>query len=202
MDRNNRFIEPDRGFGMMGWAIKQLAFWSVAGFVLYAVLTNRQLFQSSPSPAPAHPGAAARTAAPADPAPSQKLEPLGQAVYVTNTLTLRAQSDGYAWVDASVNGASMKMAFDTGASYVTLTEADAQKAGVAGNLIYSVPLSTANGTNPGAPVMLHEVRIGQLVIQNVNALVVRNMARSLLGQTFLHRLKSFHMEGRTLTLSW
>jgi len=200
MDRNNRFLEPDRGSGMMGWAIKQLAFWSIAGFALYAVLANRQLFQSSP-PVPAQP-AAARAVAPADPAPREHLQPLGQAVYVTNNLTLRAQADGYAWVDAVVNGASIKMAFDTGASYVSLTEADAQRAGVTGNLVYSIPIWTANGTNPGAPVMLREVRVGQLVIPNVNAIVQRNLAHSLLGQTFLHRLKSFHMEGGTLTLSW
>jgi aspartyl protease family protein len=96
----------------------------------------------------------------------------------------------------------MVMAFDTGASSVALTQADALKAGVAGNLNYSVPIGTANGRNMGAPVTLREIRIGQLVIEDVNAIVLQNLNVSLLGQTFLNRLHSYRMQDGVLTLTW
>jgi clan AA aspartic protease (TIGR02281 family) len=196
--RNNQFLEPERGSGMIGWAMKQLAMWLVGGFIVYSLVVNHQLFsgsgQENPAqPASVHPVASAQWSARA---------PSETGALVTNSLTLQARPDGYAWVDAAVNGVPMNMAFDTGASYVSLTEADAQRAGVSGNLNYSIPIWTANGSNPGAPVVLREVRIGQLTIENVNAIVQRNLAHSLLGQTFLNRLQSFHMERGVLTLSW
>ena len=94
------------------------------------------------------------------------------------------------------------MAFDTGASVVSLTQADAIKAGVAGNLNYSLVFRTANGSTRGAPVMLREIRIGQLAIEDVKAVVMQNMQISLLGQTFLSRLRSYQMQNGVLTLTW
>ena len=116
--------------------------------------------------------------------------------------SLRARPDGYTYVKASVNGSEMVMAFDTGASVVSLTQADAIKAGVAGSLNYSLSFSTANGRSRGAPVMLREIRIGQLVITDVQAIVMQNLNQSLLGQTFLSRLQSYQMQNGVLTLTW
>jgi aspartyl protease family protein len=203
MDRHNQFLEPERGGGMVGWAVKQLVMWLVGGFVVYTVVVNHQLFSTAtPEPAP-HSAIASANSAPADPPAREKLQPLGQAApVVTNSLTLRAQPNGYAYVKASVNGAEMVMAFDTGASEVALTKADANKAGVAGNLDYSKSFSTANGRTRGAPVMLREIRIGQLVITDVAADVMENGAVSLLGQTFLSRLHGYQMQDGMLTLTW
>jgi clan AA aspartic protease (TIGR02281 family) len=205
MNRNNPFYEPARAGGsIIGWAVKQLLIWLVGGFVVYTVVVNHQLFgTATPEPAP-HSVIASANSDPADPpAERQKPQPLGQAApLVTNSLTLRAQPNGYAYIKASVNGAEMVMAFDTGASEVALTKADAIKAGVAGNLNYSKSFSTANGPTRGAPVMLREIRIGQLVITDVAADVMENGAVSLLGQTFLSRLHSYQMQDGMLTLTW
>jgi clan AA aspartic protease (TIGR02281 family) len=54
----------------------------------------------------------------------------------------------------------------------------------------------------GAPVTLREIRIGQLVIEDVNAIVLQNLNVSLLGQTFLNRLHSYQMQDGVLTLTW
>jgi len=201
--RGNQFLEPDRGPGMVGWALKQLAIWLVGGFVVYSIVANHQLFTAAPPAAAPRSAAVAVGAAPADTAPGEKLRPLGQAApLVTNSLTLRARADGYAYVQASINGMPMIMAFDTGASVVSLTQVDALKAGVAGNLNYTRPFWTANGQNLGAPVMLREIRIGQLVIENVEAVVMQHLGMSLLGQTFLNRLRSYQMQNGVLTLTW
>jgi aspartyl protease family protein len=53
-----------------------------------------------------------------------------------------------------------------------------------------------------APVMLREVRIGQLSIENVPAAVIENLDQSLLGMSFLKRLKSFEVREGALTISW
>jgi aspartyl protease family protein len=205
MDRHNQFYEPARGGGMVGWALKQLAMWLVGGFIVYTVVVNHQLFRA-PAPAP-HPVVADAGNGPAD-APAnlperEKLQPLGQAApLVTNSLSVRARENGYAYVKASVNGVDMVMAFDTGAGVVSLTQADAIKVGVAGNLNYSMPFTTANGHSFGAPVTLREIRIGQLVIPDVQAVVMQHLDVSLLGQTFLSRLHSYQMQNGVLTLTW
>jgi clan AA aspartic protease (TIGR02281 family) len=212
--RNNQFLEPEPRSGMIGWAVKQLAIWLVGGMVVYSLVVNHQWLSlpgRDQAPASAPPGlAASRVDGPPVDADSRAQEShaqdsraLGQVVPpATYSLTLRARPDGYAYVRAMVNGVEMSMAFDTGASTVALTPSDAIKAGVAGNLNYSIPMGTANGRNMGAPVVLREIRIGQLVIPDVNAIVMPNLNQSLLGQTFLNRLHSYQMQNNVLTLTW
>ena len=49
---------------------------------------------------------------------------------------------------------------------------------------------------------LRELRIGQLVIYDVDAMVGENLNVSLLGQSFLTRLDSYEMRDGVLTLSY
>jgi clan AA aspartic protease (TIGR02281 family) len=192
------FLEPDRGGGLIGWALRQIVIWLVGGFTVYWIVTNYGLTRAA---APVVKPQVENTSVEA--APETQVTVLGRPVpSPVNSLTVRAQPDGYAYVRASVNGLPMVMAFDTGASFVALTQADALKAGVAGNLNYSVPIGTANCRNMGAPVKLREIRIGQLVIEDVNAIVLQNLNVSLLGQTFLSRLHSYQMQDGVLTLTW
>jgi clan AA aspartic protease (TIGR02281 family) len=192
------FFEPDRGGGLIGWALRQIVIWLVGGFAIYWMVTNYGLIRAA---APVVKPQVENTSTEA--APEAQLTVLGRPVQAAvNSLTVHAQPNGYAYVKASVNGMPMVMAFDTGASSVALTQADALKAGVAGNLNYSVPIGTANGRNMGAPVTLREIRIGQLVIEDVNAIVLQNLNVSLLGQTFLNRLHSYQMQDGVLTLTW
>jgi aspartyl protease family protein len=206
MDRNNQFSEPPRGGNsIVGWAVKQLVMWVVGGFVVYTVVVNHQLFRAA-APEPAPPSAAAvANAAPADPpAERQKLQPLGQAApLVTNSLTLRARPDGHVFLTAMVNGAQIPFIVDTGATWVSLTHADALKAGVAGALNYSITMNTANGIGKAAPVTLQQIRIGQLEVDDVEGTVIQGDGGiSLLGQSFLKRLQGYEMRGDLLTLTW
>lgn len=182
------FFEPQRGGGTMVWAVRQLAFWLVAGMAVFLIIANRGLLTS-------HPDSGA-----APPAPVAAVEK--SSASLTNSLILHAARDGYVFVDAAVNGTSLRMAFDTGAAMVSLTQADAARIGIAGSLSYTMPFATANGRSYGAPVTLREVRIGQLEIDDVKAVVMPNLAVSLLGQTFLSRLDSYQMRDGVLTLTW
>jgi aspartyl protease family protein len=95
------------------------------------------------------------------------------------------------------------MLVDTGASLVTLTPADARAAGISpAGLVFSGHVQTANGTARMAPVTLREIRIGQLSIYDVPAAVLENLNVSLLGMSFLGRLRGYEMREGKLTVSW
>src|SRR5258706_5583650 len=80
---------------------------------------------------------------------------------------------------------------------------DAQAAGInRSELVFNRITRTANGAARFAPVMLREIRIGQLSIDSVPAAVIENLDQSLLGMSFLTRLKSFEMREVALTISW
>src|SRR5580700_3707891 len=123
--RDNRFMEPEKGDGVMGWAVRLLVFWAIAGVVIYAVVANRGMWSS---PGPATKPVAALTAP----------QPAAPPVTSANSLILRAAKNGYVFVDASIDGTPIKMAFDTGASLVSLSQSDARKVGVSGGLNYTM----------------------------------------------------------------
>jgi clan AA aspartic protease (TIGR02281 family) len=202
--RNNQFLEPERGNGMIGWAVKQLAFWLVGGFIVYCVVANHQLFGGGASAPDVAPPPDAVASAPLDPAPVEdKLTPLGQSVMTTNSLTLRAQPNGHVYLTATVNNAPIHFVIDTGATFVSLTRQDAIRAGVAGNLNYTIPFYTANGIAKEASVTLGGIRIGQLEVDGVEAMVLpEDTGISLLGQSFLKHLQGYEMHGDVLTLTW
>jgi aspartyl protease family protein len=190
MDMRNQFLEPERGGGIVGWAVKQLVIWLGGGIVVYTLAVNHQLFQSSTSQTETRPAAVSP-------------RPLHQAAAVTNTLSLRARPDGHVLVNVFVNGVQIPFIVDTGATLVSLTQADAQRVGVAGGLSYTITMATANGTAKAAPVTLQEVRIGELEVADVHASVMQAPGGiSLLGQSFLNRLQSYEMRDGLLTLTW
>ena len=120
-----------------------------------------------------------------------------------NTLVYPANEQGHVIVEAVINGASMRLLVDTGASLVNLTAADARAAGISrAELVFDHLTNTANGTVHMARVTLREVRIGQLSLYDVPAAVLENLNISLLGMSFLSRLQSYEMRNGKLTISW
>jgi aspartyl protease family protein len=121
----------------------------------------------------------------------------------SRTLVYRADRRGHFTVTAAVNGAPVRLVVDTGASLVALTVFDAQAAGFdRASLVFNGLTKTANGPTRFAPVILSQIRIEQLVVERVQAAVIENLEQSLLGMSFLNRLKSFEMREGALTISW
>ena len=116
---------------------------------------------------------------------------------------IRKQTDGQFMAQASANGAKINMVVDTGASAIVLNQSDAVRAGIkVEGLSYSVPVQTANGTSFAARVRLKNVSVGPVSINNVEALIAKHGAlrESLLGMSFLSRLRSYEFSGDFLTL--
>ncbi len=118
-------------------------------------------------------------------------------------MELNAGAGGHFTTSASINNRSIDVLVDTGASAVALSQEDAQRIGLKPrNLKYDVPVSTANGQGKAARVMLREVEIGSVRVQNVEGLVLEEGALrgTLLGMSFLSRLRSFSVEDGKLVL--
>lgn len=117
--------------------------------------------------------------------------------------TFRRGLGGHFEVDATINGHTTPMVFDTGASAVVLTVADAQAAGIdTSELRYSVPVSTANGRGMAARVRLDALVVGGIERQDVVAFVADAGAleTSLLGMTFLETLSRYTVTQNSLEL--
>ena len=117
-------------------------------------------------------------------------------------VSFRAAANGHFLVEADVNGVALRLLVDTGASDVVLSPADARRLGFdVAALDYSRRYRTANGVVFGAPVRLDRVRIGPIALNDVRASVNgAEMARSLLGMSFLGRLSGYQVSDDTLTL--
>ena len=105
----------------------------------------------------------------------------------------------YVWIE--INGIRLRFIFDTGASSICISPAEATVLFRQGTLqkedILDVEsFQDATGrVSEGTKVNLREVRIGNLVLENVQALVVDNVnAPLLLGQTVLERFGSIEID--------
>lgn len=118
-------------------------------------------------------------------------------------VTIRATANGHFNVRAQINGKTIGMVADTGASVVTLTYDDALAVGIdPERLFFNVPVSTANGTTEAAPVRLDEVSVGGVAVNNLRGLVARpdSLFSSLLGMNYLRAVGGFEIRGDALVI--
>lgn len=115
-------------------------------------------------------------------------------------IVLRADSGGHFHTEGSINGRPVRFMVDTGATAVTLSAAEAQAVGLRYQAGQRVMASTANGTVQGYSLTLERVRIGDVDVYGVSALVLPvAMPTVLLGNSYLTRFK-LRRENDTLTL--
>ncbi len=119
-----------------------------------------------------------------------------------NAAVLRREDDGHYWAQAAVDGVKVDFLVDTGASIVALTFRDAQRLGLRPDrLDYRWSIRTAGGETFGASVTLGEIKIGNVKVENVDAMVMRDeLEQSLLGMTFLGELYSYEFKGGQLII--
>jgi len=118
--------------------------------------------------------------------------------------TLEADGRGHFNGTFRINGRSVDGLVDTGASLVAINESTARKLGFGVNsLDFRYTVNTANGGTDAARVVLDRIEIGGVRVKDVDAFVLHDKALSgtLVGMSFLKKLKSFQVEGRNLKLT-
>ncbi|MFL5146752.1 MAG: TIGR02281 family clan AA aspartic protease [Microvirga sp.] len=117
-------------------------------------------------------------------------------------VVVSADLRGHFVVHPTLDGKRVRMLVDTGASFVALSHEDARLAGISVSARdYTRPISTANGIVAAASVRLAEVKVGDIAVRGVEALVLPpgKLSTSLLGMSFLKRLGGFEIaQGRLI----
>ena len=107
-----------------------------------------------------------------------------------NRIVLTAGSGGHFFADGSINGRAVMFVVDTGATAVAMSAAEAERAGLNYKAGRPVQMNTANGMAQGWIVKLDSVRIGDVVVFQVDAVVTpQSMPYVLLGNSFLTRFQ-------------
>ena len=118
------------------------------------------------------------------------------------SITLNADARGHFFTTGSINGGSVQFLVDTGATFVSLAASEAKRLGI--NYLQGVRgrMQTANGVATAYRVKLDTVRIGDITINNVDAVVGENdaMGVTLLGMSFLNRME-MKRDDQSMTLT-
>jgi aspartyl protease family protein len=116
---------------------------------------------------------------------------------------IEAGRGGHYTVEARMNGRPIEVLVDTGATLVAINESTARRLGIQltpADFKYRV--RTANGITEAAAATIKEIRIGQVIVRDVEASVSRDSALSttLLGMSFLGKLRKVSFEGGDMIL--
>lgn len=117
------------------------------------------------------------------------------------SVTLKADSRGHFMAQGQINGGTVQMLLDTGATMIALPAADARRLGIdykRGQVGY---LNTANGTVPAYRVKLNTVKVGDIELNQVDAVVQeQGLPVILLGMSFLNRT-AMQRDGEQMVLT-
>ena len=99
-------------------------------------------------------------------------------------------SNGHFFTDGFINGRGVRFMVDTGASAIAMGRSDADRLGINYKEQGSpVQMGTANGIVTGQRIRLKSLRIGEVEVFDIDAVIGPNMPFVLLGNNFLSRFK-------------
>ena len=127
----------------------------------------------------------------------------GQEQTSARKVVLSANDYGHFHAIAQIRGQQVEFMTDTGATYVALSYETAQKLGLAPqNLRFNGRSTTANGVARVASLVLDTIRIGDITVKDVQAVVAEpgRMTQNLLGMSFIRQLSGFELNGARLTM--
>ena len=115
---------------------------------------------------------------------------------------IRMARDGHFWITAKVDGVPLRFLVDTGATLTAIATENAAKAKLEPEgMRPPVILKTANGTTAAELATIDELRLGNVVARNLDAVIAPGLGNAnVLGMNFLSRLESWRVEGRMLIL--
>jgi len=105
-----------------------------------------------------------------------------------NRIVLPADSRGHFMTQGAINGRTVTFMLDTGATSIALSAADAQRIGLDYSKGQRIQMNTANGVSSGYRLRLQSVRVGDVEVYDVEAIVSpQPMPFVLLGNSFINR---------------
>lgn len=115
-------------------------------------------------------------------------------------IMMTADAQGHFYTTGNINGTSVRFLVDTGATMISLGATDARRIGLDFNRGKRGVSQTANGQAVVSKIQLDTVRIGDVTLHNVDALIHQSdMPIALLGMSFLNRME-MQRDGSTMTL--
>ena len=118
-----------------------------------------------------------------------------------NRIVLVAGSGGHFMTAGQINGKAVQFMVDTGATSVAMGAQDAERTGINFKAGQPVMMSTANGNVQGFRIRLDSVRVGDVEVFGVDAVVTpQPMPFMLLGNSFLTRFQMLR-ENDQMTLT-
>lgn len=124
----------------------------------------------------------------------------GEAAGSARRIVLSSGPGGHFISQGSINGQVTQFLVDTGATTVSLAQVEAERLGLKYREGRRVMTQTANGVVPAHVLQLSSVRVGEVEVHNVDAIVVPGqMSHVLLGNSFLNRFQ-MQRDNDTLTL--
>lgn len=105
-------------------------------------------------------------------------------------LVMTADGSGHFITTGRINGSAVTFMVDTGASVVSISQADADRLGLPYKDAPSGFANTANGRVPVRSIVLNALRVGEVELANIEAIVIPSqMQHILLGNSFLNRFQ-------------
>jgi aspartyl protease family protein len=115
-------------------------------------------------------------------------------------VVMTANGDGHFIAEGRINGNAVTFMVDTGATVVSISQADADRMGINYKNAPTGFANTANGRVPVRSVILNAVRVGEVELSNVEAIIIPSqMQHVLLGNSFLNRF-SMRRDNETMRL--
>lgn len=118
-------------------------------------------------------------------------------------VTIDADMRGHFSASFKVNGRAVDAMVDTGATLVAINMSTARLAGVKVSATdFTQKVNTANGTARAALARIDRLQIGRISVDDVPVVVLEDKALdgTLIGMSFLSRLKKYQVENGALLL--
>ncbi len=114
---------------------------------------------------------------------------------------VRLAPDGHFWVEAELNGETVRFLVDSGATTTSISRATAERVGIKPAAGFPALVKTANGTVSVQRGRAQSLRVGNIERRNVSVHISEAFGdMNVIGMNFLSSLKSWGVEGRTLIL--
>ena len=114
---------------------------------------------------------------------------------------IRQAPDGHFWVDAELNGRTVRFLIDSGATTTSISRATAERVGIEPSRGFGAMVQTANGVVTVDRGRAESLEVGPIQRRDVAVHISDAFGdMNVIGMNFLSTLSAWGVEGRTLVL--